>query len=99
MKQVTARELKEWIAAGEAFELIDVREDYEREVFNIGGRHIPVSELGGRMDEIPTDKAVVLYCEKGIRSVIIIQRLETYGYHNLVNLAGGMKAWKEEMLK
>jgi len=36
----------------------------------------------------------VLYCEKGIRSSIAIQRLEASGFNNLYNLAGGMKAWK-----
>ena len=43
------------------------------------------------IQNIPTDKPVIFYCEKGIRSVIIIQRLiETYGFTNPVNLTGGM---------
>ena len=77
--------------------LIDVREDYERTAYNIGGIHIPIGELIARMNEIPKDKELVLYCEKGIRSVIAIQRLESSGFHNLINLAGGMKAWKEAL--
>lgn len=97
MKQISIRELKEWLADGRDFVLLDVRESYEREIFNIGGNHIPTSELGQRIDEIPRDKKVVLYCEKGIRSVIIIQRLESYGYDNLINLSGGMLAWKKEV--
>jgi hydroxyacylglutathione hydrolase len=48
-----------------------------------------------RINEVPKDKEVVIYCEKGIRSVIVIQRLENMGYTNLINLSGGMKAWKE----
>jgi len=36
----------------------------------------------------------VLYCQKGIRSMIVIQRLsEKFGYQNLINLQGGMDAW------
>jgi rhodanese-related sulfurtransferase len=50
--------------------------------------------LFSRADALPRDKAVVLYCEKGIRSVIAIQRLEAAGFTNLYNLAGGMKAWR-----
>ena len=53
-----------------------------------------MGDIARRLNEIPKDKDVVLYCEKGIRSVIVIQRLEDAGFHNLFNLAGGMKAWK-----
>jgi rhodanese-related sulfurtransferase len=53
-----------------------------------------MGELPQRIQELPKDKDVVLYCEKGIRSVIAIQRLETAGFHNLINLAGGMYAWR-----
>lgn len=96
MQQVSPQQLKEWIASGKQFELVDVREQWERELFNIGGLHIPMGELAAHINEIPRDKDVVLYCEKGIRSVIAIQRLEQAGFHNLLNLAGGMKAWKVE---
>lgn len=94
MNQVTTSALKEWMAAGRDLLLVDIREGWEREQFNIGGEHIPMSELFSRADALPRDKAVVLYCEKGIRSVIAIQRLEAAGFTNLYNLAGGMKAWR-----
>ncbi len=97
MKQVTPTELKKWIASGKDFVLIDIREDWERERYNIGGRHIPLGDLIGRTNELPKDKDVVLYCEKGIRSVLAIQRLETLGFHNLINLSGGMNSWKEQV--
>jgi adenylyltransferase/sulfurtransferase len=95
VKQITPAQLKEWMEQNHDFVLVDVREDFERELFNIGGLHIPMSELAARFREIPADKDVVLYCEKGIRSVIAIQRLEGAGWHNLLNLSGGMKYWKE----
>ena len=94
MKQLSPKEIKEKLAAAEQFLLIDIREDWEREHFNIGGLHIPMGELMQRLAEIPKEGEVILYCEKGIRSTIAIQRLETLGYHNLINLSGGMKAWK-----
>jgi rhodanese-related sulfurtransferase len=96
MKQITSEELINWTNTGRDFLLVDVREEWEREAFNIGGLHIPMGMLMGRLAELPTDKDVVLYCEKGIRSVLAIQRLETNGFHNLINLSGGMKAWKEQ---
>jgi len=96
MNQVTPSELKKWIASDKDFLLIDIREEWERDLYNIGGLHIALGELIARMNEIPKDKEVVLYCEKGIRSVLAIQRLENSGFHNLVNLSGGMKAWKQQ---
>ncbi|MCW3122430.1 MAG: oxidase [Flavipsychrobacter sp.] len=95
MKQISPNELKMWLDIGKALLLVDVREEWERELYNIGGIHIPMGELMSSLEQLPKDKEVVLYCEKGIRSVIAIQRLETAGFHNLINLAGGMKAWKE----
>lgn len=95
MKKIEAAELREWLNANKQFVLIDVREEWEREAYNIGGVHMPVSELMERRNEIPREVDVVLYCEKGIRSSIVIQRLEQFGYDNLYNLSGGMAAWKK----
>lgn len=94
MKKITPQELNEWRKTNKPFVLIDVRENWERDAFNIGGLHIPVGDIMQRRDEIPKDGDVVLYCEKGIRSSIVIQRLEGLGYNNLLNLSGGMSAWK-----
>lgn len=94
MKKITPRELKEWMDTDNSFVLIDVREDWERELYNIGGIHIPLSEVLLRRNEIPVDVATVVYCEKGIRSAIIIQKLESIGFNNLYNLNGGMNEWK-----
>ena len=97
MHQLTAQHLKNWIDKKKDFVLIDIREPRERAAYNIGGEHIPMGELMSRLAEIPKDKDVVLYCEKGIRSVISIQRLENHGFHNLYNLNGGINAWRDEM--
>lgn len=91
---ISAIELRQNINDHENFMLIDVRESFERELFNIGGLHIPMLTVFERIAEIPKDKKVVIYCQKGIRSMIVIQRLsERYGYQNLINLHGGMDAW------
>lgn len=97
MHQVSAETLREWIKDGKDFLLIDVRQDWEREAYNIGGEHIPFEEIMTHQSEITKEKDVVLYCEKGIRSSIAIQRLEAMGFNNLYNLSGGMKAWKTDL--
>lgn len=95
MHQISPEELKKKLDSNADVLLIDIREDWERELFNIGGLHIPMGDIPAKLSEIPKDKEVVLYCEKGIRSTITIQRLETLGFRNLINLNGGMKAWKQ----
>jgi adenylyltransferase/sulfurtransferase len=95
MKQISAIELRNKLAQGEDLLLLDVREDYEHADFNIGGKLIPLGEVIRKAGEIPKDKLVVVYCRKGIRSQIAIQRLEAkFGFTNLVNLAGGIEDWK-----
>ena len=97
MTSITPVELKKSIAAKGNFLLIDVREDFEHEHFNIGGNLMPMGTILQNIQKIPTDKPVIFYCEKGIRSVIVIQKLEEkFGYKNLINLTGGMKAWRSE---
>lgn len=97
MTMITAIELQQKIISKDDFILIDVREDYEHEFFNIGGRLMPMGTILKNIQNIPTDKPVIIYCEKGIRSVIVIQKLEEkFGFSNLVNLTGGMKAWRND---
>lgn len=97
MQQLTPKELKDWIKQGKSFILIDVRELWEHENFNIGGQHIPLGELVAHKGLLDREKPVIIYCEKGIRSVIAIQRLEISGFQNLYNLQGGMAAWKKTL--
>ena len=100
MTNITPLELQKNIAARQNFALIDVREDFEHNHFNIGGTLMPMSAVIKNLQNIPTDKPVIFYCEKGIRSVIVIQRLEqAYGFTNLVNLAGGMKEWRNQTVQ
>lgn len=95
MKSITYQELKGWQADNKKFILVDVREDWEHDAYNIGGVHIPFGELMLRKNELDTSDTIVLYCEKGIRSAIAIQRLGEYGFNDLYNLEGGMAAWRK----
>ena len=92
MQQLSFDELKQWAEDHKDFLLLDVRETFEHEHFNIGGLNIPLGELSNELQQIPSDKTIVVYCAKGIRSVIAIQKLESKGYANLYNLSGGVYA-------
>ena len=94
MQQITVEQLKDRLGQKDDFFLLDVREDFEHEDFDIGGTLIPLDEIMGKAAEIPTDRPVVVYCRKGIRSQIAIQRLEErFGFTNLINLQGGLDKW------
>jgi rhodanese-related sulfurtransferase len=100
MKEITSKELHERLVAGEETILIDVREPYEHEEFNLGGRNIPVTELPFRIDELKAlgDHEIVLYCQSGNRSMLAQKLLATqFNIVNTINLVGGARGWKEAM--
>lgn len=97
MKEVSIDQIKQWIKENRVFQLIDVRTVVEREQYQIGGEHIPFDEMIQRKSEINTDRPVILYCEKGIRSMLMVQRLEALGFTNLYNLKSGIKSYEEKL--
>jgi rhodanese-related sulfurtransferase len=98
-KSITPIELHRKLLQQENLLLIDVREPFEHDEFNIGGTLIPLPEITKYINEISTDKEVIFYCKKGIRSSIAIQRLqEKFPFTNLINLKGGIDAWKKEII-
>jgi len=75
----------------ERYNLLDVREYYEREDYNIGGIHIPLDELDDRLDEVLIGKPVVVYCETGKRSERAIAILEEELKEGIfINLKNGL---------
>ncbi len=97
MQTISASELKEKFEKGEQVLLIDVREPWEHELFNLGGKLMPMNTVLENKDNIPSAGLVVFYCQKGIRSGIVIQRLQQKNHHNnLLNLAGGVDAWVKQ---
>lgn len=98
MKEITVLELKEKMDSGEDFQLIDVREDFEYEMSNIGGTLIPLGGILIEAEKIAKDKPVIVQCRSGKRSAAAIMQLEQqFGYTNLYNLKGGILAWAEEI--
>ncbi|MBL0182543.1 MAG: rhodanese-like domain-containing protein [Chitinophagaceae bacterium] len=97
MQSITSAALKQKIDSGEYLQLIDVRESFEHDEFNIGGILIPLGNIIQQMDKIDKERPVVIYCHKGIRSQLAIQRLqEKFPFTNLINLIGGTEAWRKE---
>jgi rhodanese-related sulfurtransferase len=97
MKEISVQELKEKIDKGEDFQLIDVREDFEYQVSNLGGELIPLGGILIETDKIARDKEVVIMCRSGKRSAAAVMQLEAQGFTNLYNLYGGILAWQEDI--
>ena len=74
--------------------IIDVRTEEEYQMGHIDGAiNIPVDTLRGRLNEIPKDKRVIVYCAIGLRGYLAYRILVQNGYENIYNLSGGYKTY------
>ena len=95
--EASVQELKEREQGGKKdFVLLDVREDYERAEFNIGGIHVPLGQLSMSMDKLAPhrDEEIIVYCRSGKRSAMAQELLRQSGFTNVRNLEGGMLAYQ-----
>jgi len=95
--QITVSELKRRIDAGEDLFILDVREPFEYQIANIGGKLIPQGEVPQRLAEIDRDREIIVHCKAGGRSQRIAEFLKQSGYPDVVNVAGGILAWSSEI--
>ena len=73
--QLTVKELKRRMDAGEDVFILDVREPYEYQIANIGGKLIPQNDVPQRLAEIDRDREIVVQCRSGARSQRIAEFL------------------------
>ena len=94
---ITAQELKERLDKGEKIIIIDVREPYEYEEYNIGAQLIPLGDLQGHIDDFEDVKneEIVVHCRSGARSAAAKGFMVQNGYTNVRNLIGGIMAYAE----
>jgi sulfur-carrier protein adenylyltransferase/sulfurtransferase len=98
--EITATELKQRLDRGDELTIIDVREESEWEIGNLGthgARLIPLGELPDHADEIDPNEEIVLQCRSGARSAKALEYLRARGYERLLNLKGGILAWSDEV--
>jgi hydroxyacylglutathione hydrolase len=92
--QITASELARHVAA-EDVQVVDVRSENEWRSGHIPTAiHVPLGYLPDRLNEIPTDRPVIVQCQAGTRSAIAASVLKRTGRRRVVNLIGGMDAWE-----
>jgi len=98
IRQISPKDLKKRLDAGEKIPLIDVREQAEREIATLGGELIPMDTVLDNLSKIPREGDVVIYCRSGGRSGQVVAGLQAHcGYTNLINLEGGILRWSDEV--
>ncbi len=94
---IQVEELKRRLDAGENLFLLDVREEYEYDISNIGGHLIPLPELSERVRELDAGKEIIAFCKMGTRSAKAVQLLNKAGFPNVRSLTGGIHAWSDRV--
>lgn len=95
-KNVTPRELKTRLDAGDRPVLLDVRERWEFELARIeGSKLVPMSELERRLSELDPALETVVICHHGLRSAYVTQALNRAGFCGVSNLEGGLDAYAD----
>lgn len=78
--------------------LVDVRTPIEFGMGSIEDAiNIPLDELRGRLQEIPKNKELILFCQIGLRGYLAYRILVQNGFTNLKNLSGGYKTYTTAM--
>lgn len=96
MRHIRPVQLKSVLSGEHPPFLLDVREPWEHELVHIPGDiHIPMGQIPQRIDELPKDREIVIYCHHGVRSMQMAYYLYVQGF-NVVNLLGGIDAWSLE---
>ncbi len=98
IQEISSREVKSQLDAGQVLYFIDVREDHEwQKGHATHAIHIGRGILERDIERHISDKqaAIVLYCGGGYRSALAAMNVQEMGYTNVRSMAGGFKAWKQ----
>jgi sulfur-carrier protein adenylyltransferase/sulfurtransferase len=92
--------LKEREEGTRDFVLVDVREPNEAEINHIPGAVlIPKGDFlnGSALEQLPSDKQIVLHCKTGVRSAEALAIVKGAGYADAVHVGGGVVAWVNQV--
>lgn len=90
LKEVSYTEFQEMQLNVKSLQLVDVREQEEHEIFNIGGINIPLSRLDADLAMLDPSVLTVVYCASGVRGKRSVQLLLQNGFTDVLNLQGGV---------
>lgn len=99
MREMQAREVKALLDQRESeLLLLDVREPWEYDTCHIAGSQlVPMREIPAVAGELDPEREIVVICHHGIRSRQVCYYLAQQGFTRLINLAGGVAAWADQV--
>jgi monothiol glutaredoxin len=97
VQQLSVKDLKSRLDAGEAFEFIDVRTPEERATASIPGSTLINEIVAGRLEALPKETVLVFHCHHGGRSQSAAEHFADLGFSNVFNVIGGIDAWSQEV--
>lgn len=95
IREIDIEEYKRLREAGEAGQLVDVREDHEWEIAHAAGAmHLSKGTIERDIETTFPDKdtKLILYCGGGYRSALATDNIQKMGYTNVISLDGGWRA-------
>ena len=95
--EIQPEELRRRQERGEDIFVLDVREPHEYAICNLGGKLIPLGELGARLGELDPQREIVAHCKGGVRSAKAVELLRQAGFKKVSSLAGGIAAWSDRV--
>ena len=94
INEIDSSELKRRMDAGEKITLLDIRSDAEvAQGILPNSEHLPMHLIPLKLQDLPKDGDVILYCRSGARSYHACAFLAQQGVRNALNLRGGIMDW------
>jgi rhodanese-related sulfurtransferase len=94
ISEIDSETLHSRLSADDDVQLVDIRTEAEvAQGVLPGAEHLPMHLIPLRMQDLPRDRPVVLYCRSGARSYHACAYLMQQGHTNVINLRGGIIAW------
>ncbi len=80
--------------AGELWQLVDVRESWERGIASVDqALAIPMADVPARVGELDRHHGIAVLCHTGVRSATVANWLAFEGFEPVANIEGGIDAW------
>ena len=99
MRRFSPRELQQHLTQTETPPLLlDVREEWEYDYCHIDGSIlIPMGQVPAHLEELDKSREIVVICHHRIRNRHIAMYLEHAGFHDVINLEGGVEQWATDI--
>ena len=95
--EVDRKGLEQWLAEGESFELLDIREPYEyRQGILRPSVLIPMNDIPDQLSRLDKSRRWVVVCAAGMRSFGVAHYMRENGFQDAWSMVGGLGTWADQ---